>query len=88
MNGVEQRTQLPTDADELAGLRRHIQMLECKNTQLREALITHRADLHNGSDRPCFTCRKSADALGILLRVPNRCAVAKKDKLALEPTDA
>lgn len=36
--------------------------VECD--RLREALIAHRIDLHQSSDRPCPTCRQSAAALG------------------------
>jgi hypothetical protein len=42
--------------------------------KLREALISHRADLHGGSTRPCPTCRQSAAALGIRDMIADSCA--------------
>ncbi len=44
-----------------------------ENRALRKALLEHRADLHQGSSRPCPTCRESAEALG-LTDPPSRCA--------------
>ena len=55
---------------------------EAKIEQLKDALLQHRADLHQGSKRPCPTCRKSAEVLG--LNVPDRCARADLDKQALK----
>ncbi len=55
--------------------------LEAKNERLEEALLQHRQDLHQGSTRPCPTCRKSAEALG--LKVPDQCARERWDKQAL-----
>ncbi len=48
----------------------------------REALLEHRADLHEGSTRPCPTYRKSAEALGFSGIVPNSCATEGWDKKA------
>jgi hypothetical protein len=48
---------------------------------LEQALLAHRADMHEGSNRPCPTCRQSAKALG--LKVPDRCARGEDDKAAL-----
>ena len=52
-------------------------------TRLREALLAHRADLHEYSKRPCPTCRQSAKVLGI--KVPDSCARAASDRAALAP---
>ncbi len=49
----------------------------------RAALIAHRADLHQGSNRPCATCRNSAKVLGIDRFVPDHCASAETDREAL-----
>ncbi len=59
-----------------------IEPLKAKIKELRTVLIAHRADLHQGSSRPCGTCRDSAKALGII--VPDRCAQSHTDKAALE----
>lgn len=50
---------------------------------LEEALLEHRADLHEYSTRPCPTCRKSAEVLGIVGKVPNTCSRANTDRAAL-----
>jgi hypothetical protein len=60
---------------------RQNEQLVRENERLRAALIAHRADLHMGSSRPCPTCRESAKVLGI--KVPDRCAIADVDTLAL-----
>jgi hypothetical protein len=52
--------------------------------ELRAALIEHRADLHQGSRRPCATCRRSAEVLGISGLVPNWCASGRDDAEALK----
>ena len=52
--------------------------------KLRHALIEHRADLHGGSNRPCPTCRESAEALGIASIVPDQCARKATDRKALD----
>jgi hypothetical protein len=41
---------------------------------LKGALLAHRADLHQGSSRPCPTCRRSAAALGLTGKVGDCCA--------------
>jgi len=56
--------------------------LRIKIRTLRRALINHRIDLHNRSNRPCPTCRDSARALGII--VPDMCAHPESDRAALE----
>lgn len=50
-------------------------------TELESALLDHRSDLHQGSLRPCPTCRKSAGILG--LSVPDHCATATLDRRAV-----
>ena len=59
-----------------------IEPLKAKIKELRTVLIAHRADLHQGSSRPCGTCQDSAKALGIV--VPGRCAQQHIDKVALK----
>ena len=58
--------------------------LEREQAALRNALIAHRKDLHQYSTRSCVTCRKSALALGIGNKVPNTCADARHDRIALK----
>ncbi len=50
--------------------------------QLEDALLSHRWDLHQGSNRPCPTCRESASALS--LKVPDQCARKEWDAEALK----
>ena len=52
--------------------------------RLREALFLHRADMHSYSRRPCPTCRRGAEALGIVGKVPDACARAETDRAALD----
>mgnify|MGYP001570701285 FL=1 len=52
--------------------------------RLRKALILHRADMHSYSRRPCSTCRQSAEALGIVGKVPDACARAETDRAAMD----
>jgi hypothetical protein len=66
-----------------AKLRAAIEALVREAEQAREALIAHRADLHNYSTRPCPTCLLSARALGIWSKVPSTCADMKTDAAAL-----
>ena len=64
---------------------------EAQEERLRslvEALIQHRADLHAYSTRPCPTCRRSAEALGIAELVPNACADEREDGKALAAAEA
>ncbi len=72
--------------DDCGGLRiaayAFVQKLQTKNERLKKALLGHRWDLHNGSARPCATCRESAEALD--LKVPNRCAKERWDREALK----
>lgn len=56
--------------------------LEHQVGRLRHALLDHRADLHGYSNRPCPTCRHSAEVLG--LKVPDRCARKELDDAALK----
>lgn len=61
---------------------RNVKLL-AENERLREALLQHRRDLHQYSSRPCPTCRKSAEVLG-LKGVPDSCARPESDAAALE----
>lgn len=70
----------------LAECERERDALRAGVVKLREALIAHRGDLHEGSLRPCPTCRQSAEALGIWALVPNSCAHELTDKPALAAT--
>ena len=56
--------------------------LQAKVERLKEALFGHRWDMHERSKRPCSTCRKSAEVLG--LKVPDHCAYERLDKQALK----
>ncbi len=67
----------------LCELHTTIRTLQADVARLREALLEHRADLHGYSTRPCPTCRKSADALGLRGRVPDTCSRAEHDSAAL-----
>jgi len=58
------------------------QRLQERLRGLEEALWQHREDLHGYSTRPCGTCRKSAEVLGIVDIVPNSCADRFADKKA------
>lgn len=51
-----------------------------QNKKLKEALFEHRWDLHQRSNRPCPTCRQSAEILR--LKVPAECARKEWDKQA------
>lgn len=61
-----------------------VDRLEKERDAYRSALLAHRADLHNYSSRPCPTCRKSAESLGIKSKVPNSCARGDWDLDALK----
>lgn len=71
-----QREQMLSEAQEA------IRQLQAKNEKLKDVLFQHRWDLHQGSGRPCPTCRQSAEALG--LNVPNQCAEERFDRQALK----
>jgi DNA repair exonuclease SbcCD ATPase subunit len=58
---------------ELCEARERLKELEAQLASLRAALEQHRVDLHEYSSRPCPTCRKSAEALG-LKGLPDTCA--------------
>lgn len=60
--------------------------LLAENHRLRAALLQHRADLHQWSQRPCPTCRHSADVLG--LKVPDGCARKEWDEAAIARPEA
>ncbi len=68
----------------------HVTLMDCFNHQqrvivaLRGALLEHRADLHGYSTRPCPTCKRSSEALGIRKEVPFTCAREHTDTLALK----
>jgi hypothetical protein len=53
--------------------------LEARLEMMISALLAHRHDLHEYSRRACPTCRRSADALGILNLVPDSCARKESD---------
>lgn len=57
--------------------------LRARMLTLEQALLAHRADLHEGSSRPCPTCRASAKALGIDGKVPDRCSRGEWDQAAI-----
>ena len=52
------------NADFIANAPANVRALLAEVAELRAALIEHRRDLHQGSGRPCPTCRQSAKALG------------------------
>ena len=46
--------------------RSEVARLREERDKLRLALFHHRADLHEGSNRQCMTCQRSAEALGLM----------------------
>ncbi len=67
--------------EEIEALEGEVEGLYKEKRELKKALIGHRWDLHDGSKRPCATCRESARVLG--LEVPNGCAKERWDKEAM-----